>query len=335
MSFAATKIKVGVLRGGPSPEYGVSLKTGKTILDNLPEECEPIDIFISKDGTWHERGLEKSPHNILRRIDAVINGLHGTYGEDGTVQKLLDDFRVPYSGSNALSSAIAMNKIASKKIYKNHSLKTPVSVSIPLEKLSKEAIKDAYCSLPGPFVVKPSSAGSSIGVYIVHSMPELEEAVIAASQYSPAVIIEEFIGGKEATCGIIDDFRGSLHYPLLPVEIRHKSDFFDYNAKYSTGGAEEICPGNFSSSETEMIKKMAVDAHKALGLRHYSRSDFIVHPRRGVYILETNTLPGLTETSLIPKSLTAIGSSIKEFIAHLLSKTLERKQLIFTPHNQI
>lgn len=329
MSFAPHKIRVGVLRGGPSPEYEVSLNTGRTILANLPEECEPIDIFISKDGIWHEKGFEKAPENILRRVDAILNGLHGRYGEDGEVQKLMDHFRVPYSGSGAMASAIAMNKIASKKIYKNHLLKTPAFVSIPLEDLSKKTIKDVYHSLPSPFVVKPSSAGSSIGVYIAHSFPELEEAIVAASQYSPSVLIEEFIGGKEATCGVIDDFRGSPHYSLLPIEIRHKSDFFDYNSKYSDpalgGGAEEICPGNFSSSESEIIKKMAVDAHKTLGLRHYSRSDFIVHPRRGVYILETNTLPGLTPTSLIPKSLTAVGSNIKEFLAHLLRKTLGRK----------
>lgn len=327
MSFAH-KIKVGVLRGGPSPEYDVSLKTGANILANLADDYDPLDIFISRDGAWHERGFEKSPESILKRVDVVVNGLHGKYGEDGEVQRLLEDFKIPYTGSSTLASAISMNKVASKKIYRNHGLKTPVAFIIPFEDLSKKLIRTAYESVPAPFVVKPSAAGSSIGVHLAHSLPELEEAVIAASHHSPAIMVEEFIGGKEATCGVIDSFRNTAHYPLLPIEIRHNRDFFDYHSKYSdfkNGGAEEICPGNFSPSENEILKQMTIDAHKALHLRHYSRSDFIVHPRRGIYILETNSLPGLTETSLLPKSLQAIGSNIKEFLSHLIHKTLGRK----------
>lgn len=317
--------RIGVLRGGPSPEYEVSLNTGKTILNNLPEEFEPVDIFISREGLWHEKGVTKSPGNILRRVDAVLNGLHGAYGEDGTVQKVLDSFQIPYSGSLAMPSRLAMNKMLAKKIYQKYGLKTPHSIHIPFENLSRSAIHDAFHHTLAPFVVKPSSAGSSIGVYIVSTLPELEEAVIAAAQHSPGVLIEEYIPGKEATCGVIDDFRDTSHYSLLPIEIRHRSNFFDYNSKYSKDGAEEICPGNFSESEAKLIQEMAVNAHRALGLRHYSRSDFIVHPKRGIYILETNTLPGLTETSSIPKSLAAVGSNIKEFISHLLHKTLNKK----------
>lgn len=180
MSFSH-KIRTGVLRGGPSPEYEVSLKTGSNIIANLPEEYEPVDIFISRNGVWHDKGLEKSPESILRRVDVVINGLHGKYGEDGTVQKILDHFGVPYTGSGSLASALAMNKISAKKIYKNHGLKTPFFVSIPFEDLSRGKIKEAYHSMTVPFVVKPSAAGSSVGVYIANSLPELEEAVIAAA----------------------------------------------------------------------------------------------------------------------------------------------------------
>ncbi len=325
MPFTSHKTRIGVLRGGPSPEYNVSLETGKSILKNFPDQYEPVDILISRDGVWHEGGIERSPQNILHRIDAVVNGLHGAYGEDGEVQRLLDNFKIPYTGSSALSSALAMNKIATKKIYKNHSLKTPFSISIHNDDLSRKKIREIFESIPAPFVVKPSSSGSSIGVFVVSSLPELEEAIVAAASHSPQVLVEEFIGGKEATCGVIDDFRNTIHYPLLPIEIRHKKDFFDYNAKYSDDATEEICPGNFSREESEMIKMMATEAHKALGLRHYSRSDFIVHPKRGIYILETNTLPGLTEKSLIPKSLSAIGSDIKEFLSHIIAKALGRK----------
>jgi D-alanine-D-alanine ligase len=325
MSFTH-KIRAGVLRGGPSAEYEVSLKTGSTILSNLPEEYEPVDIFISKQGAWHEKGLEKSPENILKRIDVVVNGLHGKYGEDGEVQRLLESFNVPYTGSGSLSSAMAMNKMTAKRIYKNHSLKTPFATTLHFEKLSRNAIREIYHTSPMPAVIKPSDGGSSIGVYTAHTLPDLEEAIVASAQHSPLVMIEEFIQGKEATCGVIDDFREKEHYALLPIEIRHKSNFFDYNSKYSaTGGAEEICPGNFTSEESKMIEKMAIEAHKALGMRHYSRSDFMIHPKRGIFILETNSLPGLTETSLIPKSLSAIGSNIKEFLAHILNKALGKR----------
>jgi D-alanine-D-alanine ligase len=229
MSFAH-KIKVGVLRGGPSPEYDVSLKTGANILANLEDKYEPLDIVISRDGTWHEKGFEKSPENILKRVDLVVNGLHGKYGEDGEVQRLLEHFKVPYTGSNSFSSAMTMNKVAAKNIYKNYGLKTPVAFIVPLEELSKKIIRTAYESVPAPFVVKPASTGSSIGVYIARSLPELEEAVIAASHHSPKVIVEEFISGKEATCGVVEDFRGQKHYSLIPIEIRHGRDFFDYHS---------------------------------------------------------------------------------------------------------
>lgn len=323
MSFSH-KIRVGVLRGGPSPEYEVSLKTGGNILANLPEEYEPVDVFISREGIWHDKGLEKTPEKILQKVDVVINGLHGKYGEDGEVQKLMDHFGVLYTGSGTIASTLAMNKIASKKIYKNNSLKTPVFASIPFEDLTRSKIREVYENMLSPFVVKPSNAGSSVGVYIVYSLPELEEAVIAAAAYSPAVLIEEYINGKEATCGVIEGFRGHDHYALLPIEIKHGKNLFDYESKYSENGAEEICPGNFSAKESKEIEQMATQAHKALGLRHYSRSDFIIHPKRGIYILETNSLPGLTEKSLIPKALKAVGGNIKEFLSHLLSKTLRK-----------
>ncbi len=322
MPFNHDKIRVGVLRGGPSPEYEVSLKSGANVILNLPEEYEPIDIFISKEGVWHERGLEKNPAKILHRVDVVLNALHGSYGEDGEVQKILESFHVPYTGPRPLPAGLSMNKALSKRIFQENGLKTPPSVHIAFDGLTVQKIKDVYHSLPGPYIVKPSSSGSSLGVYVAHSYPELEEAVVAASGLGPMVIIEEKISGKEATCGVIDDFRGQEFYPLLPVEIRHKGEFFDYNTKY--GDAEEICPGNFSEAESKAIQQAAITAHNALELSHYSRSDFIIHPKRGIYILETNSLPGLTDKSLIPKSLNAVGSNIKEFLHHILQKALGR-----------
>jgi D-alanine-D-alanine ligase len=320
------KKKVGVLRGGPSSEYEVSLKSGKSVIDNLSNKYEVLDIFISKDGVWHYQGVPIKPVDIFKKVDVIFNALHGAYGEDGTVQKILDQFSVPYTGSTALASAIGMNKVLSKKIYKSNNLKTPLHLTISKKNNNSSEIIKIFKSFPMPAIVKPVSGGSSVGTAIAKTLLELESAIDDALQYSDQALIEEFIFGREATCGVVDNFRNELNYSLLPVEIRKPSNatFFDYDAKYS-GKSEEICPGNFTAVEKEMIQKIAKEAHKALGLRHYSRSDFIIHPKRGIYILETNTLPGLTSESLLPKSLQAVGCSLPDFFDHLIKLALEGK----------
>lgn len=328
MGIFSDKIRVGVLRGGPSPEYKVSLDTGASVLENLDRDIyELSDILISKAGAWHENGFEKVPARIVKNMDVVFNALHGAYGEDGTVQKILDDFGVPYTGSGVMGSYFAMNKVAAKKIYERGGLKTPFSVSINLKDLTREAMLHAYKSVPRPFVVKPAAAGSSVGVGIAYSLPELEEMTVAAFEYSPIVLIEEFIDGKEATCGVIDGWRGQNFHALMPIEIRPQSQhsFFSYDSKYSDSGsgALEICPGNFSKVEKDEIEGMAIMAHGILGARHYSRSDFRVHPKRGVFILETNTLPGLTKISLIPKALSAAGAKLSDFLHHVIGLALK------------
>jgi D-alanine-D-alanine ligase len=320
--------KVGVLRGGPSSEYEVSLKTGETVIKALEDKYEVLDIFISKDGVWHHLGAPIKPENLFKKVDVIFNALHGAYGEDGTVQKLLEQFKVPYTGSTALASAVGMNKVLSKKIYKNNSLKTPLHTTITKGADLVTEVKTVFKSFPMPAVVKPVNGGSSVGTSIAKTLVELESAVETALNFSDTALIEEFIAGKEATCGVLDDFRGQKHYSLLPIEIRPRKGhtFFNYESKYSgETGAEEICPGNFAAAEKKIIQEMAENAHRALGLRHYSRSDFIVHPKRGIYILETNTLPGLTPTSLLPKSLNAIGCKLPDFLEHLIRLALEGK----------
>jgi D-alanine-D-alanine ligase len=319
-----SKKKVGVLRGGPSSEYEVSLKTGKSVMDNLVDRYEVLDIFIDKEGIWHYLGTPIKPEHVFKKVDVIFNALHGAYGEDGTVQKLLDYFKIPYTGSTALASAVGMNKVLSKHVYKNNNLKTPLHTTLSKkDDISKEIVK-LFKSFPIPAVVKPVNGGSSVGTAIAKTMAELELAVIDALKYSDLALIEEFIAGKEATCGVVDNFREEFPYALLPVEIRKPVDsaFFDYDAKYG-GKSLEICPGNFTVEEKKIIQEMSKEAHKALGLRHYSRSDFIIHPKRGIYILETNTLPGLTGESLLPKSLAAVGCSLPDFLDHLIKLALE------------
>ena len=317
------KIKVAVLRGGPSSEYEVSLKTGKQVIDSLPSGYIPIDVFIDRSGIWHVDGAPVEPQKILQTSDVVFNALHGEYGEDGKLQRLLDHYGVKYTGSTALASALAMNKVMAKEIFQSAGIKTPVFKVFKNIKDIHGTAQTIFRTFPMPAIVKPNASGSSVGVSIAKKHTDLAPAIEEALKYSDTVLVEEFIVGKEATCGVIESFKGQKYYSLLPVEICKPAEnaFFDFDAKYS-GKSKEICPGNFSAKESKQIQEMAIAAHKALGLRHYSRSDFMVHPKRGVYILETNTLPGLTSESLLPKSLKAVGSTLPHFLDHILQLAL-------------
>jgi D-alanine-D-alanine ligase len=323
----AHKIRVAVLRGGPSSEYDISLKTGEAVLKHLPHKYEGIDVFISKDGTWHVSGIPKTPADALKHVDVAFVALHGQFGEDGKVQKILEHIGIPFTGSRAFESAIAMNK----HMTKNALAKLKDKIKFAFHKLftrsdiEEKGLHQIFREIPHPSIVKPVAAGSSVGIAIVKTFDDLEDALDEAFEHSDSVIIEEFVDGREATCGVIDGFRGERHYALMPVEIiPHKeSPFFDKEAKYS-GKSQELCPGNFNHETKQIIQEAAQAIHRELGLRHYSRSDFIVHPKRGVYFLEANTLPGLTNESLLPKSIHAVGSTMPEFLDHVI--TLARNE---------
>lgn len=315
------KKKVGVLRGGPSSEYEVSLKSGHSVLKHLPEKYTTKDIFISKDGLWHMDGIVRPPEKILNSVDVIFNALHGEYGEDGQVQQLLQSHKIPFTGSDALASAFAMNKHLTKKAVEAQGIKTPNYFLIKANLESPHEIaRRIFNTFGPPYVVKPVGLGSSVGVSIVRTIHDLPNVLEHSLSFTPTVLIEECILGKEATCGVIDQFRGESAYALLPIEIRFPKNFsfFDYQAKYS-GLSEEICPGNFTREEKEIIQGIATDVHRLLGLRHYSRSDFIVSPRRGIYFLEVNTLPGLTSESLMPKALSAVGTNLSDFFDHVVT----------------
>lgn len=320
------KIRVGVLRGGPSSEYGVSLKTGEAVLNHLPrDKYEPVDIYISEDGVWHIHGLPKNEHDALHTLDVVINAMHGEYGEDGKVQSVLDHMKVPYTGSKAFESAVAMRKDLTKQALKGTGVKTPYWKTVSRDEMDIDRLAEIFRVIPHPSVVKPAGSGSSVGVSIVKNFSDLAPALKKAFAIGETAIIEEYIQGREATCGVIQDFRDEKIYALLPIEIVPAKDreFFDHAAKYE-GKSEEICPGNFEQEVKAELQRLSKLVHEHLGLRHYSRSDFIIHPTRGIYFLEVNTLPGLTSESLLPKSLVAIGSSLPEFLDHIV--TLARKK---------
>ncbi len=321
--------RVGVLRGGPSSEYEVSLKTGGNVLKTLREHFSDIyhahDILIDKKGNWHIDGMPILPADLVRRVDVVFNALHGTYGEDGTVQLIFEIHGLPFTGSKSLPSAVGMNKVLSRQAFKDTGIKIPHGKEILSDHIRENitlVAGELFRSFPIPAVVKPVSAGSSVGVSIARTQQELIEALTKASMYGPSVLIEEYISGTEVTVGVIEGFRGQDLYVLPTVEIRPHTAFFDYDAKYA-GMSEEIVPARLAHAIKEELSHLAQKAHHALGLRHYSRSDFIISPRRGIYLLETNTLPGLTDESLVPKALRAVGSDTHELVHHLITLALE------------
>lgn len=325
------------MRGGPSGEYEVSLKTGKNIIDSLRtrDNYEVKDIFIDRSGNWHMDGAARTHDRIFPHVDVIVNALHGTYGEDGRVQQLLESHQVPFTGSKSLGSALGMNKPLAKKFFKKFGLLTPEHYVIKKHDYSPEILRKIIIKYPHLRLVKPASSGSSLGVSVFNNLEELKTAVDNAFEHSDTVLVEEFIKGREATCGVVEGTAHGEVHALHPVEIRDlsrkpevetggKNPIWSYESKYSDDLHELICPGNFTPEEALAIQKSAIAAHNALGLRHYSRSDFILN-KMGTYILEVNTLPGMTSASLFPKALSVAGISTPDFLDHIITLAIEKK----------
>lgn len=331
-------IKVGVIRGGISSEYDVSLKTGSNVLshlrtDKLNKRYKAIDILIDKEGIWHINGKPVSILDVFHSVDVIFNALHGDFGEDGKVQQMLDQWKIPYTGSGAFASALGYNKVLAKEQFALFGIKTPSHIVVPkykkedgpIKSYSKNVAQQIHSQIPPPWIIKPLSGGSSVGMKMARTYPELIDAFEDGVNKEVDVLVEEMIEGKEATVGVINNFRDKKVYVLPSTEIRvHKGkDFFDFEAKYK-GMSEEICPGNFTRSEKVELERLAELIHTGLNLDHYSRSDFIIHPKKGIYALEVNTLPGLTDESLIPKMLNAVGADVPSFIDHIIKLALKK-----------
>lgn len=333
-------LKIGVVRGGISGEHGVSLASGAQVLSHLRSEkmaskYSPIDIFIDKEGIWHVNGIPTTLDKIAKRVDVIINALHGDYGEDGKIQQELELMGIPYTGSGPLSSAIGYNKLLTKQEFARLGIKTPRHMLFPAYQEDFDGPKNRYAEkkarevwekMSPPWIVKPLTGGSSMGVHVCKTFESLVNAFKDGMDKDVSVLVEEFIKGKEATVGVIDNFRGKKVYTLPPIEIRvpKTSTFFDSEVKYN-GKSQEICPGNFTEEEKKELERLASLIHTGLDLSHYSRSDFIIHPKKGIYALEVNTLPGLTNESLMPKALRAVGSDLPEFIEHIINLAKKRK----------
>lgn len=300
--------KVAVLLGGWSAEREVSLKTGEAIynaLVRLGYEASKIDV----DREVSKRLLEEQP-------DAAFIALHGRYGEDGTVQGLLELLEIPYPGSGVLASALAIDKIMTKRVFREENI--PVAPDLILEKRNAKSTamvaNEVESHLGLPVIVKPSREGSTIGVAIVDKKDKMSEALKLAFSYDDTVLIEKFIIGKLLTVALI----GRLPQALPIIEIRAKKGFYDYEAKYTVGMTDYICPAEIGENLTHHIQKIATRAHQILGCEDVSRVDLILGDDGKVYILEVNTIPGMTETSLVPKAAAQAGISFENLIKIIL-----------------
>ncbi|OGN01133.1 MAG: hypothetical protein A3B91_00715 [Candidatus Yanofskybacteria bacterium RIFCSPHIGHO2_02_FULL_41_29] len=319
------KIKVGILMGGPSSEHEVSLATGQSVIDSLDRsKYEVIPIRISKDKKWFLKGKLTSESNALKNCDVVFNALHGEFGEDGKVQALMEYYGARYTGSGICGSALAMDKLRSREIFKLAGLKVPNTLKIRRKENYQALLKLFVTKVTNfPVVVKPCSHGSSVGVEIVRNEDQLKKAIKAAFKLDGKVLIEEFIEGKEVTCGVLDNYNGQPVGALPVTEIVPKKGhkFFDYSAKYKTGHSDEITPAFLDEYIAKDVQQIAVKAHQLLGCKAYSRTDMIIKDN-GVYVLEVNTLPGLTPNSLVPKAASVAGLTMPQLLDKIIESSL-------------
>lgn len=306
------KRTIALISGGISSEREVSLSSGRQVYEALDKRR--YDILTYDPKTDIPRLVSDAA-----RIDCALIILHGPYGEDGTVQGLLDLLGIPYQGAGVLGSAVAMNKLLSKQLYSQAGLLVP-----PFVVMRRAAAVEAdriVDQLGLPLVVKPVEAGSSVGMTIVRDAAALAAAVHKALQFGPAVMVEAYISGVEITCGVLgNDPVEAL--PLIEIIPGAGHEFFDYTAKYQPGATQEICPARLDAQLTRKAQVCAVTAHQALYCRGYSRTDMILKDG-DCFVLETNTIPGMTATSLFPQSAQAAGIPFNRLLDRLIELGME------------
>ena len=305
------KQNIAVLFGGVSSEREVSIKSAMEVVPVISDEYE-VDL-VELNHLNFSSFISEIKENAL-----VFNALHGGEGENGQIQSFLSQYGFRYTGSESMASMVAMNKHFTKIIATENSIRTPNWLSVNLSNseeskiLSYKSKKFTY-----PVVVKPNFQGSTLGLSIIRDKSGMNEAIKLASTYSNNIIIEEFIDGRELTVGILGG------EALEVVEIIPKSGFYDYQSKYTKGATEYICPAKIDSALSNSIKRNALKIYKAIGCRHYARVDFLLKNEDSTpYMLEINTLPGLSETSLLPISASSRGIGFRELVNAIIDFAL-------------
>lgn len=341
-----TKKKVAVLMGGKTPEYEISLISGREVVANLPKKYRALPIVISRNGSKWQLikkevllkaldnplallGTENEPefgkksklvkiNDMAAMVDVVFIAMHGPFGEDGIVQGALELAGIPYTGPGVLASALSMDKLRFRKIMKAEGISIPGYVSLrknePKTKVYKQLGKP-------PFFVKPNDQGSSVGMSLVRRKKDLGKAIKLAFKYSDIVLVDEYIKGLEITCAILGN-NDPIPLPLVEI-IPLKEDYFDYDSKYTDGGAEEIAPARIPKKLTSQVQTVAIGIYKAIGCKGFSRVDFILKDNRWPVVLEINTIPGLTPMSLLPKAAEAGGISYDVLLDKIIKYAIE------------
>lgn len=306
--------RIGVLMGGPSSEREISLKSGQAVYEAL-RGCgiEAVAVDIKTDSRDDNIDLIKP-----MRLDCAFLALHGRFGEDGKIQQILEELNLPYTCSGVASSSLAMDKIASLEIFRKGGLNIPRYHH--RVRLSSENSKDLIRELGLPLVIKPATHGSSIGLSIIRAEKDFKKALDLAFDFDRRVVIEEYIRGRELTVGVLDD-------EVLPViEIIPKNEFFDYQAKYQPGMTEYILPARLEEKIAQQTQEAALAAHKLLGCWGCSRTDMILDKDNKIFVLELNTIPGFTSTSLLPKAAKSIGIEFSQLCVKLIKLAYEKQK---------
>ena len=300
-----TNAKIAVLMGGPSSEAEISRRSGKNVfkaLQNLGyKNAELIEVDENIAATLRTKNIE-----------FVYNAMHGRFGEDGCIQGMLEVMGIPYTGCGVMASSVCMNKEYTKNILKEAGIPLIKSVLIKKGEDYKEKIKE----LKYPFMLKPVSEGSSIGMYKVNNPEEMAECFEKSAKYGQDVMVEEFIQGKGLTVGVLED--GDMMFATEIIEFRTKTEWYDYEAKYTAGMTEFIIPAELSEEMTKKVKQIAVDAFKACDCRGVSRVDFMVADDKA-YVLEINTSPGMTDLSDLPAQSNAMGIDYDTLVQIILN----------------
>ncbi len=315
------KLRVAVLYGGRSGEHEVSVRSARSVIDAMDRaKYEPVEYFISKEGRWDPRPILPEPGGNPG-IDLVFPVLHGTFGEDGTVQGLLELADLPYVGAGVLASSVAMDKEMTKRVCKERSLPVVDYVTVAREAPDTAAVRRA---LPFPVFVKPANLGSSVGISKARNAAELDAAIELAARYDRKIVVERAIVGREFECSVMGN---ETRTASLPCEILPSREFYDYEDKYELGQARTELPANLPPVKTEEMRRLAVECARAVECEGMARVDFLLESATGkLYINEINTIPGFTSISMYPKMWEASGLPFPALIDRLIELALERQR---------
>ncbi len=298
------KMRIAVLYGGPSTEREISIKSGTAVINALNKlGIKNVPIIVNKNLEWVDK-IKKS------KVDFVFIALHGKFGEDGTVQSILEFLEIPYSGSGILASALSMNKQKAKEIMFANNLPTPDW------RVISDDTSPADFRFPMPCVVKPIDHGSALGVSIVKNKNEFMSAIKLASRYGNKILVEKYIEGTEITVAILGE------KALTAIEIVPAGEFYDFESKYKVGMSEHIIPARLPHKIIKRAQSLAVKTFKTLGCKAFGRVDLMVSAKNEIFLLELNTIPGMTATSLLPDAAKASGFSFEEMILEMIKYSL-------------